>query len=124
MTGVSGSSAVRMSVTGVQFLVFNRDDFRRVLCDGAAGRHDGRDGFACQQTWSIAIACCGADLRPFRCDSTPTHGVMTAASCSACHVATTPGTRLAAVASIPVILAWAWGERRNTTCAIRGSSCR
>ncbi len=31
---------------GVQFLVFNRDDFRRVLCDGAAGRHDGRDGFA------------------------------------------------------------------------------
>ena len=30
----------------VQFLIFNRDDFRRILCDGAAGRHHGRDGFA------------------------------------------------------------------------------
>ena len=30
----------------IQFLVFDRDEFRRVLGDGAAGRHDGRDGLA------------------------------------------------------------------------------
>ena len=48
----------------------------------------------CQQTRSIAIACCGADLRPFRCESTPTHGVMTAASSLPVTTAMTPGMRL------------------------------
>ena len=76
----------------------------------------------CQQTRSIAIACCGADFRPFRCESTPTHGVMTAASSSPVTTAMTPGMRFAASASIAMIFACACGERRNTTCAIRGSS--
>ena len=30
----------------LQLLIFNPDDFRRVLCDGAASRHNGGDGFA------------------------------------------------------------------------------
>ena len=56
------------------------------------------------------------------CDSTPTHGVMTAASSLPVTTAMTPGMRFAAAASIATMLACACGERRNTTCAIRGSS--
>ena len=44
----------------------------------------------------MAIACCGADFSPFRCDSTPTQGVMTAASCSPVTTAITPGMLMAA----------------------------
>ena len=47
----------------------------------------------CQQARSIAMACCGADFRPFRCDSTPTQGVMTSASSSPVTTAITPGSR-------------------------------
>ena len=76
----------------------------------------------CQQTWPMAMARCGADLSPFRCDSTPTQGVMTSASCCPVTTAMIPGIRLAASTSMRMILAWAWGERRYTTWAMRGST--
>ena len=56
------------------------------------------------------------------CESTPTHGVMTAASSCPVTTAITPLTRLAAAASMLTIFACAWGERRYTTWAMRGSS--
>ena len=34
----------------------------------------------CQQARSMAIACCGGDLMPFRCASTATHGVQYSAT--------------------------------------------
>ncbi len=68
------------------------------------------------------MACCGADFSPFKCESTPTQGVMTAASSWPVTTAMTPGIRFAAVASMLTIFACACGERRNTTCAMRGSS--
>ena len=37
------------------------------------------------------MACCGADLMPLRCVSTPTHGVITLASSAPVTTATTPG---------------------------------
>src|SRR6266478_4156737 len=56
----------------------------------------------------------------FRC--VLTHGVMTVASSLPVTIAMTSGIRRASTASMPMIFAWACGERRNTTCAMRGSS--
>jgi hypothetical protein len=106
----------------LQRLVVDLNDFRGVFRHRAAGRHNGGTASPCQQTRSIAMACWAADLRPFRCDSTPTHGVITAASSLPVTTAMTPGMSLAAATSMPAILACAWGERRNTTCPMRGSS--
>ena len=57
---------------------------------------------------------------PFKCVSTPTHGVITCASSAPVTTAMTPGAFFAAAASIPVMRAWAWGERTKATCAMRG----
>ena len=70
----------------------------------------------------MAMACCGADLRPLRCVSTPTQGVMTLASSAPVTTAMTPGDFFAAAASMLLILACACGERTNATCAMRGST--
>ena len=53
------------------------------------------------------MACCGADLMPLRCVSTPTHGVMTLASSAPVTTAMTPGAFFAAAVSIAVMRAWA-----------------
>ena len=46
MTGVAGSSAVRMSVTASSSLILDCNVLRGVLGRGTARRHDGRDRFA------------------------------------------------------------------------------
>ena len=75
----------------------------------------------CQQARSMAMAYCGADLRPLRCVSTPTHGVMTFASSAPVTTATTPGAFFAAAVSMFLMRACACGERRKATCAMRGN---
>ena len=75
----------------------------------------------CQQARSTAMACCGADLMPLRCVSTPTHGVITLASSAPVTTATTPGDFFAAAASMLLMRACACGERRKATCTMRGS---
>jgi hypothetical protein len=65
----------------------------------------------CQHARSTAIAFCGADLRPLRWVSTPTHGVHTFASSAPVTTAITPGAPLAASASICLMRACACGER-------------
>ena len=39
----------------------------------------------------MAIGCCGADFRPLRCESTPTHGVQYSATARPSTTAMTPG---------------------------------
>ena len=69
-----------------QFLIVDRDQLRRRLRPARGwSPRSAATASPCQQARSIAIACCGADLRPFRCESTPTQGVMTAASSGAGH---------------------------------------
>src|SRR6185312_6837787 len=65
---------------------------------------------------------CGADLMPFRCVSTPTHGVITFDSSAPVTTAMTPGAVLAWAASIFLMRAWACGERTNATWPMRGST--
>ena len=98
MTGVCGSSAVRMSVTA-------SSSSYSTLTTSAASSARARlvatiaaTASPCQQTRSIAMACWAADLRPFKCESTPTQGVMTAASSSPVTTAMTPGACRASVA--------------------------
>ena len=59
---------------------------------------------------------------PLRWVSTPTHGVITLASSAPVTTAITPGARFAAVGIDRLMRAWAWGERTNATCAMRGST--
>ena len=68
------------------------------------------------------MACCGADLMPLRCVSTPTQGVMTFASSAPVTTAITPGAFFAAAVSMLLMRACACGERTNATCAMRGST--
>ncbi len=63
------------------------------------------------------MACCGADLMPFKCVSTPTQGVITLASSAPVTTATTPGAFFASAVSIFLMRAWACGERRKATCS-------
>ena len=83
MTGVAGSSAVRISVTA------SSSSYSTKTCSAASSAAarlvatTAATASPCQQTRSIAMACCGADFRPFKCESTPTQGVMTAASFAA-----------------------------------------
>ena len=73
-----------------------------------------------QQARSTAMACCGADLRPLRCVSTPTQGVMTLASSAPVTTAITPGAFFAAAASIALDAARARAasaRRRHAPCA-------
>ena len=67
------------------------------------------------------MACCGADLMPLRCVSTPTQGVITLDSSAPVTTAMTPGIAFAAAVSIALMRACACGERTNATCAMRGS---
>ena len=105
-----------------QFPVFNPDDLSRILRRGAAGPYDGGDGLALPadpvdrdrmlrrgfETFQVR-----EHADPRRDDGGKLRPVTTAM---------TPGIRRASVASMLMILAWACGERRNTTCPIRGSS--
>ena len=87
----------------------------------AAIRQLGRDGIAamiercCQHARSIAIACCGGDLIPFRCASTATHGVQYSAMARPSKQAITPGCRAAFERSSFFTFACACGLRKNTT---------
>ena len=83
-----------------QFLILDRDEFRRVLGHGAAGRHDGSDGFALPADAIDRDGMLRRRFRPFKCESTPTQGVMTPASSLPVTTAITPGIRRAAVASM------------------------
>ena len=58
----------------------------------------------------------------FKCVSTPTHGVITAASSAPVTTATTPGAFFASAVSILLMRACACGERTNATCTMRGST--
>ena len=95
----SASSAVCMSVTGCSSSYSMLHVFRCVLGRGAVRRRLRRPP-RLASTQIAARACCGADFRPFRCDSTPIHGVQTVAS------------------SWPVTTAYgpAWRERRRGRC--------
>ena len=55
----------------------------------------------------MASACCGADLIPFRCVSTPTQGVMTLDNSGPVTTAITPGAFFAAAVSIVLMRACA-----------------
>ena len=68
------------------------------------------------------MACCGADLMPLRCVSTPTHGVITLASSAPVTTAITPGAFFASAVAMFLIRACACGERTKATWAMRGSS--
>src|SRR4029450_6586271 len=72
----------------------------------------------CQQARSTAIACCGADLVPLRCVSTPTQGVITLVSSAPVTTAITPGAFAAASVAIATIPARAQGERQHEKCAL------
>ncbi len=122
MTGVSGSSAVRMSVTASNSLYSTATLSAASSATARLVATTAATASPCQQTRPMAIARWDADLSPFKCESTPTQGVMTEASSSPVTIAMTPGMALAALASIPTIFAWACGERTNATCPIRGSS--
>ena len=61
----------------------------------------------CQQARSIAIACCGGDLMPFRCASTATQGVQYSATARPSNTPMTPGCRRAFSKSSFLIRAWA-----------------
>ena len=85
MTGVAGSSAVRMSVTASSSSYSTATSSAASSATARLVATMAATASPCQQTRSIAMACCGADLRPFKCESTPTQGVMTAASSFAGH---------------------------------------
>ena len=105
ITGVAGSSAVSGSVTaGSSSYVDLRPARRRPRPRRACARPRRRPPRPAQQARSTAMACCGADLSPLRCVSTPTHGVMTLASSAPVTTAMTPGDCFAAVVSIDAIL--------------------
>ncbi len=73
-------------------------------------------------TRSTAIACCGADFNPFRCESTPTQGVMTASSSGPVTMEMTPGRYAARRRRSPRSRRGHAAIARTTTCAIRGNS--
>jgi len=73
-----------------------------------------------QQARSMAMACCGGDLMPFRCASTATHGVQYSATARPSNTPMTPGAFSAFEKSSFLILACACGLRKNATCARRG----
>ncbi len=105
MTGVFGSSAVLIFVTASSASYSTETTSAASSATALLVATTAATASPCQQTRSIAIACCGADFRPFKCESTPTHGVMTAASSSLVTTATTPVMRFAAVTSILTIFA-------------------
>ena len=107
MSGVSGSSAVIMSVTASELFKFDRDQFpRHPRRRPGWSPRSAATASPCQHARSTAIACCGADLSPFICESTPTHGVITWDNSLPVTTAMTPEF-LAAPASIAMILACA-----------------
>jgi len=61
----------------------------------------------CQQARSIAIACCGGDLMPFKCASTATHGEQYSATARPSNTPITPGASRALEKSIRLTLACA-----------------
>jgi hypothetical protein len=73
-----------------------------------------------QHARSMAIACCGGDLMPFRCPRTATQGVQYSATARPSNTAITPGALSALAKSSLRMRACACGLRTNTACARRG----
>ena len=122
MTSVAASSAVSMSTTGGSSAYSIATSSAASSASARVRATTATTASPCQQARSMASGYCGADLMPLRCVSTPTHGVQTPASSGPVTTATTPGAFFAAAASMLLIRAWAWGERTNATCAMRGST--
>ncbi len=107
----------------LQFLIFNGDDFGGVLGDGAARRHDGGDGLALPADTVDRDRMLRRGFEPLHMRQHADPGRDDGGKLLAGHDrddarhAPSPRRRRS-----PTIFAWAWGERRNTTCAIRGSS--
>ncbi len=78
-----------------------------------------QSGSPTQVTRSTASACWGAERRPLKWPSTPTHGVHTRASSAPVTTATIPGIALAAAVSRAVMRACASGLRRKATWVSR-----
>ena len=68
------------------------------------------------------MACCGADLMPLRCVSTPTQGVITLASSAPVTTAITPGAFFAAAVVDRCDAGMRVRRAQKATCAMRGSA--
>ena len=105
MTVVAGSSAVSASVTDGST---SQSIFTSSAASSALARLSATTATTaspCQVAVSSGSAYCGADLRPWRCDSTPTQGSWISASSGPVTTAITPGAALAAAASMDPIRA-------------------
>ena len=122
MTGVSASRAVAASVTA-------GSTSQSIATSSAASSALARlsattatTASPCQVAVSRGSAYCGADFRPSRWVSTPTHGSWISASSRPATTAMTPGAAFAAAVSIERMRAWACGERTNAACPARALS--
>src|SRR5580704_18372375 len=100
MTGVLASSAVSASVTAGKTSYSTSTSAQASSASARLLATTAHTASPCQQARSTAIACCGADLMPFKCVSTPTQGVITLASSGPVTTATTPGADFACPASM------------------------
>ena len=85
---------------GWQRLIVNCHHVAGILGSARLRATTAQTASPCQHARSTAMACCGADLMPFRCVSTPTQGVITFDSSAPVTTAITPGALFAAAASI------------------------
>ena len=107
---------------GLELFIFDRDVFRGVLGDGAAGRHDGRDRFALpahpvDRDRMLRRGFQALHMRE-HADPRRDDGRKLLAGDDGDHAR----HALCRIGIDATIFACACGERRNTTCAIRGSS--
>src|SRR5919106_1024570 len=124
ITGVPASSAVSMSVTAGSS---SKSTATSSTASSAARRlaaTTATTASPCQQARSTASGCCGADLIPWRCASTPTHGLQSLASSAPVTTRMTPDLRAAAAGCARYSCSAGRGPRRRRTWAQRCSkSC-
>ena len=123
MTGVGGSSAVRMSVTASSSSYATTMRFGSILGQGPAGRDHGRDRLALpadpiDRDRVLRRRFQALQMREHADPGRDDGGKFLSGDDSddAGHLPSPPSHRC------QTILACACGERRKTTCAIRGSS--
>ena len=121
ITGVLASSAVSGSVTAGRGWYFTSTSSQASSACARVRATTAHTASPCQQARSKAIACCGADFRPFRWVSTPTQGVITLVNSAPVTTAITPGAFMALSVVVLTMRAWACDERTNATCVMRGT---